>query len=340
MAASSKIDKPAQPEQVVQRLLSASQLPPFVLILCSSPLRRARVLETFLKKIADVPAKHWEGKDINLQSLSRLVEGLASLSLFSTRELHILKNVQDLSSDLCKRLTTTLEKVPEAHPSTLFVLGSELKAANPLLSLARKQQVSIELTALEGSELARWAQGECKRHRVSIDAPLLEQLVEGCSGSPDLLAQKIEHLALYSDGKVVQPRDIQVLFPGNGASSTEFEFVDAVLDRKFARAEELLTQLLRGGSNQFGILALLQRAYASGLQISYLKKAGITDEHMARQLGMPVWLLRKQAPRALRNGPARLRKGLELMLRCDSRMKNQSLGPDLLMSELVQQLSA
>ena len=101
----------------------------------------------------------------------------------------------------------------------------------------------------------------------------------------------------------------------------------------------MISQLLDQGVSPFPLLGLLHRNYASYHALNQLLKSGMSPEQCARAVDSPPWLVKKIAPLAQRYTLPNLKIAIAAIARADSLLKNRSLGPEGIMSELLESLT-
>jgi DNA polymerase-3 subunit delta len=223
--------------------------------------------------------------------------------------------------------------------SRMILLASSLPARNPIRAAVEKKGQVIDLPELKGAELRRWTEKEL---RMAGFEEFPEAAVEGLSvlgdESPDQLVKLIEHLALYLEGKSLRVQDIAAVFPGR-FEPTEYELLDAIAQRNIGQAEALLSALLRSGKNPFMMISLFVRTFSTYLSIRSLLDRQLAQAEVRQTLGIAPWLFQKHLGAVKGSSLSKLRDSLTAILRADSKLKNRSLGPESIFSELIFELS-
>jgi DNA polymerase III delta subunit len=188
---------------------------------------------------------------------------------------------------------------------------------------------------LEGTELTRWVQKELKNQGIQdCEASAIEHLISIGEGSPDRIVQLIAHVSLYTDGDKLTKKDVQTLF-SDSLDASEFDFVDALMQKNAARSESLLQVLLASGKNPFMLVSLLQRSFSTFVSIAALLKDGKNPAEAGQILKIPPWLLRKHLTVVQKHPIQQLKRCVEALVRVDSKLKNRSLGTESIFSEFV-----
>ena len=129
-------------------------------------------------------------------------------------------------------------------------------------------------------------------------------------------------------------KDVQTLF-SDSLDASEFDFVDALMQKNAARSESLLQVLLASGKNPFMLVSLLQRSFSTYVSIAALLKDGKNPTEAGQILKIPPWLLRKHLAVVQKHPIQQLKRCVEALVRVDSKLKNRSLGTESIFSEFV-----
>ncbi|MBX7136506.1 MAG: DNA polymerase III subunit delta [Oligoflexia bacterium] len=323
---------------ILGQIEALTHAPEVVLIICPDHLRQQRIFEMLRQKLFQDVAQPLtlDCAELNRDALLRLRDELSSQSLFSKRQLFALKNAEELDAASGKLLLDTLDG-PARH-STLTVMARKLPVSGALYKGLSRKSFLVELPELKGYELKRWVAKEFKAVGVDrIEEAALEILINIGGGEVDRIYPLLEQAALFSEDSSLSVEDLKRLFVEQSEPS-EFELVDALQDRNPARAELLLGQLLSSGKNPFALVALLARMFSNYLSIKILAAEGKSSDDIREQMGMTSWVFGRSHGVASRYSLAELKATLAALLRCDSKLKNRSLGTTAVLSELLDAL--
>jgi DNA polymerase III delta subunit len=165
-------------------------------------------------------------------------------------------------------------------------------------------------------------------------------LAQGGEGSLDRISQLIEICSLTLDPSQPLTASICGSIIQVPSTSKEFALIDALTSRNRASAEALLVTLLISGVSPFPLLSLINKTFSNFLAIHSLTSRRVDEGAIQKLLGMQPWLFRKQRDIAIRLNPSFLRAAYRAIIAADSKMKNRSLGPDIVLSELVAKLTS
>ena len=217
----------------------------------------------------------------------------------------------DLPRKPAKRGATPAEELeayvenPEPMTTLVFVAGP-LDANRRIVKLLRKHAEIVDCGSLESPrDAAIWIQNRLEKDELTIDPKALNLLLQTTGLSLGRIRAEIEKLVLYAAGEaVITPQHIRDLVIPENESEGVFALIDAVRNSNAPRAL---------------------------LEISALIDAGVQPPLILGQL--------RAAAIQLRND-ARVRNGLEAVLRTDVAIKSSAGTPQHLLECLAVELCA
>lgn len=326
--------------EILKKITSGKECPLATLVVSKDEIRRERIrkilCDAFIKDAASI--RKLDARDFDLRDLERLAVDSFSQSLFASTQFWLIRNVDALDAAGQKRLQQIVESAP---PGIKFILTAAKLNANAAF---RKYFVGastlIELDELKGFELTRWVQKELTQAGIKkFEENVPEILISIGEEDPDRIAKAIEHLALYVDGPEVKRADIGAVFIER-PDLNEYELLDLLAGGNKVKAEFLLGELLSSGKNPFLLLSLLFRTYSNYLAIKVLESRGSQPGDVRQRLGMTPWVYNKTSSGCRRYSVDKLQSLIDALLNADSKLKNKSLGPENILSELIFKLAA
>lgn len=287
------------------------------------------------------------GKDITVQNIdcaslkSGLIDSVfveaGTLSLFSATQLICFRRVHELSAADHKKFAENLKKLP-SH-LRIVLSGSKILASNPLSQYFKKAGLALEIQEINGPDLEQWVAKELKDNKIKEYEPqVVPLLIQAGESSPDLIVNLVEQLALYLDGAKATAQDIALLF-AEKIQAGEFEFIDALARGNIREREYRLSKILRSGTSPFPLLGLVSRNIGNLFVLASLTAKKLNPAAVAAQSGIPPWLVKKQLPLTQKYTRQRFLSAFDAVLRADSTLKNRSLGPEIILSELSDKVS-
>ena len=311
----------------------AISFPSPALILCTDTVRRDRAIDVVVKEAQNkdsLEVKFWHA---TAMSLSEFLSEISSLPLFSKRTLHIVREIDSAKAADANDLLDALSKNSQNSSPVLFS-GSSFPSNSRFLKHFTATDSVVSIPELKGYDLRRWASKELKTAGIKIfPEELLELLISATDESPDSIATLCNHLSLYCEGEEATMEDALLLF-GRSREVNEYELLDALTQKNMTRATLILHELLKQGKNPFLLLSLLGRTYNQYL----LTKSGMPSPTLRTELGVPPFVFNKITDAGAKFSETKLRSGLEALLKCDSLLKNKSLGHEAILHDLLYSL--
>jgi DNA polymerase III delta subunit len=313
--------------------------PPSVMMITSPDLvRRRDAVKRYERHFTSEDAKLViRGRDA---SSSQLRTELISQSILdSLSSLIVLKDYHEIQSsvlaDLCKFLTKQ-----KGDHTPILLEGDTLGASSPLHSLIDEGAFHLNYQPLIGVALESWIKHTCHEAGLaSIEKEAISTLMQLDGGSLDSISHALELCALNLEPGATVTSALCSNLINVPSTAKEFALIDALAEKDRVKAELIISSLLSSGVSPFPLIGLLTKAYGNYLAISTMRKRGIGDAAIQSTLSLQPWLFKKQLGIASRMSPTYLRAAQRAILRADSLLKNRSLGPDLVLSELIAKLT-
>ena len=189
-------------------------------------------------------------------------------------------------------------------------------------ALSRAAQ-EVRFEAQERSDLINWITRRFRALGKDIDAQTAEHLIFTCGALMTGLVPEIEKLGAYARGKSITVADINAV-ADPVLDAVVFDMTNAITKRDYARASELLGQLLKKQEEPFIILAAISRE----LRRIYTARIAL-DNGRDKLWLMELWNMRSDYPARLLMEAARKTTGewcsesLMICQKLDRRMKSE-----------------
>ena len=192
--------------------------------------------------------------DLTPESLHALVN---TPPMLAERRAVVVRGVEQLGKRKTKLRDELLRYLANPNPTTVLVLvvaaGEDLDA-----ELARGCK-SVLLEPLEANRVPGWLQHRAKTLDVTLAPDAVELLLSAVGGDLSTLARELEKLASLAagTGQPVSADDVTSMV-GVRRGETIYDLVDAALERRAARAAQLVEPILeQAGMSGVKILSLL-----------------------------------------------------------------------------------
>ena len=325
------------PKSLLREILQSQEVPNTILIISPDRVRRDKIFSLLIDKLnknpAKVESKRFDAERSDKKGIGELQTASASLSLFSKNQLFIIDRLEELPTEMNQEF---LSVIGAASSQVRFILSAlRLDTRSVLRKPFDNKTNLIEFEELKGFELNRWIIKELSGSGITkIDEEAINALAQLGAEDPDKIAGLIEHASLYVEGDTLLERDLSALFPEK-IDAQEFDFVDAVVQRRAVQAERLLSGILRNGKNPIMLLGLLTRTVIQCLSIRYLLDRGLSAPEIKSRLKLSPYVYNKVLTNLKGYSVDRLSHVIRVILKCDSLLKNRAVGPENIFARLL-----
>lgn len=318
----------------------------FLLLVAKDRIRKTRVTQSLLKKIKeDQKLEKIDVENFEFTTISELSYKLNSQSLFSKfKVIHVVFK-KEINSDESLKLCEVIENIP--LKSFLIFDFEKINANLKIIKLAKAKKCLVEYKALESNNLISWIKDECKNKGINKYPEVLPEMLkiisEEESGqnyknknnyNPDLIANNIELLSIYCDGNALSLSDLKNFYP-EALAPNEFKLMDALTTGNAPQAEQLLAELFSVGKNHFLILAMLNNNFKKLLTIKTMQASGENARNIMSFLNIKTdWVYKKLSGQVRNISIFKIKEMIAHLLKADSRLKDKSLGAELVLSQV------
>lgn len=272
--------------------------------------------------VADLAVTRLDGATLTIPAL---IEHCAAAPFLSPRRLVIVDGLagrleKGQPNTLLKPLQDYLPRLPE---STILVFRerSALPARHPLVALVAKVGQVREFGPPRGRELSRWIAEQVRQEGAEITPAACDLLAATSGGDPATLHHEIEKLVSYVGPQGRIDEALVGELASAGRLSDIFALVDAIGQRRRARAMLELHRLLQAGQHPLYILSMVVRQFRLLLQVKGIPAGERQPEQVARILGVHPYV----AEKAIAQGQSFHREELEQiyhrLVRADQEIK-------------------
>lgn len=221
----------------------------------------------------------------------------------------------------------------------IFVENVPLRlTSGPLKALASLAEVE-EHKVPDRRQKGEWVRKRFDFHGVKITGAALGRFAEVGGDDVRRIDSEIQKLAIYADGRTLQPRDIDLMV-ADTSQDRIFNVMDAIIEGQTRQALSGVQNLIANGESIEGIFALLTRQVRILIVAAHLLENGQSQAQVGQRLRINLdWLIRKTCTQASRVGSLRLRAMHLHMLEVDMSIKtgraDRRLAVEMLVSGLV-----
>lgn len=275
--------------------------------------------------------------------LQDVLQDAQTTSLFAQTKVILALDAYFLTS---KRMKQTFE-----GEHNLQVLDQYLQHPNPLTQLVfivpnekfderkkivklLKQKAIIHLAQpFNDKQLMQWLDTQLQGRMMQFDAMSKQELLRRCDFQLEMLANELEKYQLYGKSTGYQLEDVELLTPDN-LQSDIFQFIDALLLKKFFLAQQQLGKYLDEGEDVFGVIALVSGQLKLILQAKALQDAGLSPQSIASRLNIHPYRVKLALEKVRKHNPQLIIQTISALLQLDYQIKqgniDKNIGFDLL----------
>jgi DNA polymerase-3 subunit delta len=242
----------------------------------------------------------------------------------------------DSKQEEIQAFSTCMTGMPET--TVLVLVEGVLSSANPLLKEISGKATHKPFPLPRDAKLREWIQKQVKEEGGSISTGAVQLLARLVGSNLWVMASEVTKLVLYTGGREITEDDVQAVV-GYNQQATVFNMVDAILEFKSNRAEQLLQLLFRSGVAPVYLLFMLSRQVQLIIRAKELTRKRHTNIEIQSRLGMSSeWVLKKTMEQASRYSLPRLKSIYKELLDTDISIKTGKLDAELALNILVADL--
>ena len=281
----------------------------------------------------------FQGKDLETWALSDAVNAFPMMA----QRTMVLVYDYDLYKNESRRdaLMTLLEDLPD-YVCLIFLYDlMEYKAGGntKLGKLVKKKATIVQFHPQNQSDLNAWIRRRFHTFHKEIDNATAEYLTFLCGGLMTGLASEIDKIGAYAPGDHITKADMDAVVDPV-LDARVFQMTDAISERNFSRASEILSDLYRMNTEPIVILAVLGRHLRQlwSARLVLERRMGQGELAALWEMKSP-WQARKLMDAARRFDLPWCRRAVKRCAETDLSMKSSGLDNQALLTALLLQLA-
>lgn len=257
----------------------------------------------------------FEGKGIAIGEVIDLAE---TMPFFAERKVIFLENSGFLKSG-GEQLA---EYIGEQNETTVLIFTeAEVDKRSKLFKAIQSKGCIVEFSAQDENTLKRWVAGILAREGKKITESTVQLFLGKTGTDMENIHGELEKLICYCmDREVVTAEDVETICTTR-ITNHIFDMVDAIADKKQARALQLYYDLLALKEPPMRILFLIARQCNILLQIKSMKNKGYSNKDMASAIGVPPFAVNKYLAQAAKFKTAVLKKAVARCVEAEEAVK-------------------
>jgi DNA polymerase-3 subunit delta len=222
--------------------------------------------------------------------------------------------------------------------TVLVLMDGDVTGRNPLLKQLHPQAEYKSFPLLKNDQLCLWIKKRVKQQGGSISVQAVSLLARLVGSNLWIMSGEVTKLVTFTNGRGIEEDDVKALVSYSQQASV-FAMVDAIIDSRAGRAQQVLQQLLSAGMAPSYLLFMLVRQVRLLVRTKELVKVVKSEVEIQNRLGLAsefAW--RKTAEQAGRYSLGRLHQFYHKLLETDLAIKTGQYQPELALSILVADL--
>lgn len=270
----------------------------------------------------------YEGKGISAGEIIDLAE---TMPFFAERKVIFLENSGFLKSS-GEQLA---EYIGEQNETTVLIFAeAEVDKRSKLFKAIQANGCAVEFAQQDENTLKRWIAGMLNREGKKITESTVNLFLSKTGTDMENIHGELEKLICYCmDKEVITAEDVETICTTR-ITNHVFDMVDAIADKKQAKALQLYYDLLALKEPPMRILALIARQCNLLLQTKSMKNKGYSNKDMAASLGVPAFAVGKYTAQAGKFKTATLKEAVRKCVEADHAVKSGKLN-DVMSVEIL-----
>lgn len=271
-----------------------------------------------------------------------LSEAVESYPVMSERKLVLLRDFDPFKTNEAYRekLQGLFSDLPETCV-LVFVLTGDWKPdkRTKLFSAFERAGEVVVFEHAGRSDLIAWIKRRFRAHEREIGTELCEYLIFLCGEGMQALIPEIEKIAAYTRRNTVRREDIDAVTTPS-TEAVVFDLTDAIAEKKYTRAFEILERLAVGKEEPIKIHALIGRQMRQLYAAALIRKKGGTPGDLMRVCALRSDYAARRIMESARGvSLSWARRGVQLCAETDARLKlGEGYGAlELLLAQLAQE---
>lgn len=270
----------------------------------------------------------YEGKGIAAGEIIDLAE---TMPFFADRKVIFLEN----SGFLKASGEALAEYIGEQNETTVLVFAeAEVDKRSKLFKAIQAKGCAVEFSQQDENTLKKWIAGMLNREGKKITENTVNLFLGKTGTDMENIHGELEKLICYCmDREIITAEDVETICTTR-ITNHVFDMVDAIADKKQAKALQLYYDLLALKEPPMRILALIARQCNLLLQTKAMRNKGYSNKDMASALGVPGFAVGKYTAQAGKFKTATLKNAVRKCVEADHAVKSGKLN-DVMSVEIL-----
>jgi len=275
-----------------------------------------------------------------------LRQELNTLPFFSEYRVLVLEHAEKYFGASKKRspeeeevLLNYLDSVNESC-CLVFVTWEKPDSRRRLFKRVKDKGMVVEFRNLKGTQLSHWLRGRVEELGKRISSDALNHLVAYTGNDLAILDHELQKLVLFSKDTPEISLETVKATTSKTAAAGIFELVDAVGEKKTAKAVDILRDMLAAGEAPVYIVYMLARQYRLLLSVKSLLRQRVPEKQVLSRISLHPYVFQKILAQSKNFKEQELIQGLRFLLETDVGLKNSFADPDYLLELAIMRIGS
>lgn len=210
----------------------------------------------------------------------------------------------------------------------VFYIKGKADARKKLYLQLKKSASLVDFSPMSDAEAASWAQKSLRVMGKQLSSPAAQALIFTVGHDAALLRQEMEKLCAYAaERNEITQEDIDAVCV-KSLECTVFQMVDAQVAGNARQALKLMENMIRGGEDRIGILAMLLRQYRILYHAKRLSDEGASGASVSQLLGIPPFAVSRTMAQAKRYTSKQLKSAYDYLFELEYAFKSGRVAQD------------
>lgn len=277
---------------------------------------------------------YYEGKKINTSEVADLA---MTLPFFQDKRLLLLEDTGFFKNSP-DDIVSLMSQLPDT--TCLIFVEQEVDKRSRLYKAVQKVGYIANMSTPDEKTLFVWIASLLKQEKKQITEPVLRFFLERTGTDMEHVKQEIEKLCSYTfDREEITKEDV-IAITTHITTSKIFDMLEAIVRQNQKVAIEYYYDLLALKEPPMRILALLVRQFNLLLQVKEMEKRSIPRSEIAKQAGIPSFVVTKYLDQGKRYDSKALQQILLTCANAEEAVKTGKLQDSIAVELLIVQFSA
>ena len=221
---------------------------------------------------------------LNDATINEVIDDAGYFGLFDEKKVVIVRDVKyfggkflyEEDTDKLNNFLTNIEDI------IIVFVCDEISESKVITK--RMKELGAEIIIINSKdEQSKYIDEYCKKHDITINQNVIDKIMENSFHDLDVFLQEVNRLSIID--KNITEELVEQYSVKNNDEDVTFDFSNAVVDKNFNKAFDLLDQLLDNGTEPFSIVGLLASSFINMYMVKDAVNHGLTDDEIAKVLG-------------------------------------------------------